>query len=161
METIENGKVVALTLTVVDTSTGEVLETSPETAPTLYLHGHGNMIEALEPRLEGLSAGEAFDFTIEAAYGPALDGEANAVPKKEFPRNWRLEPGFSFLAGGTKGQQARLWVHKVKGSRVWVAAEHPWGGRTIQFTGTVLMMRNATLEERNHGHAHGPGGHHH
>lgn len=161
MQNIEAGKVVALTLTVVDPDSGEVLETHDETNPMLYLHGYDNLTESLEPHLDGVGEGEAFDVTIDDAYGPALDGEATAVPKKEFPKNWRLEPGFSFLAGGTKGNQARLWIHEVRGSRVWVAAEHPWGGRTLRFHGTVLAMRNASLEERQHGHAHGPGGHHH
>jgi FKBP-type peptidyl-prolyl cis-trans isomerase SlyD len=161
MQNIENGKVVVLSLIVEDPSTGEVLESHGEESPMLYLHGYDNLIASLEPELAGLGEGETFDVTLEDAYGPALEGEAQAVPKKEFPRNWRLEPGFSFLAGGTKGNQARLWVHEVRGSRVYVAGEHPWGGRTLRFHGTILGMRNATLEERDHGHAHGPGGHVH
>lgn len=160
MQIIESGKVVALALTVVDTADGSVLESNNETMPVLYLHGHDNLVSSLEERIDGLAEGADFDFTVENAYG-AAPGALNEVPKKEFPRNWRLEPGFSFLANDSGGKQLRLWVHAVKGSRVQIASQHPWGGRTVQFTGKVLAMRSATVDELNHGHAHGPGGHHH
>lgn len=160
MQTIESGTVVALSLLVVDTADGSVLENASEETPVLYLHGHGNLVDTLEERLVGLATDEAFDFVVEDAYG-AAPGELNEVPKREFPKNWQLEPGFSFLADSSQGQQIRLWIHQVKGSRVLLAAEHPWGGRTIRFSGKILGMRNATVDERNHGHAHGPGGHPH
>ncbi|MCA9567313.1 MAG: peptidylprolyl isomerase [Myxococcales bacterium] len=161
MQTIENGKVVAISLTVVDNANGQVLETRSEELPVLYLHGHDNLVSSLEERLVGLSEGEEFEFTVEDGYGPAATSEPQEVPKREFPKAWHLEPGFSFLASGANGKQVRLWVHGVKGSRVTVSGEHPWCGRTVTFSGKVLGMRSATLEERNHGHAHGPGGHHH
>jgi FKBP-type peptidyl-prolyl cis-trans isomerase SlyD len=38
---------------------------------------------------------------------------------------------------------------------------HPMAGNTLHFTGKVIDVREATAEELSHGHAHGPGGHHH
>jgi FKBP-type peptidyl-prolyl cis-trans isomerase SlyD len=38
---------------------------------------------------------------------------------------------------------------------------HPLAGMDLHFTGQVVDVREATADEISHGHAHGPGGHHH
>ena len=38
---------------------------------------------------------------------------------------------------------------------------HPLAGEALNFTGSVLAVREATAEELDHGHVHGEGGHHH
>jgi FKBP-type peptidyl-prolyl cis-trans isomerase SlyD len=38
---------------------------------------------------------------------------------------------------------------------------HPLAGQTLNFTGKVMSIREATEEELDHGHVHGQGGHHH
>ena len=38
---------------------------------------------------------------------------------------------------------------------------HPLAGTDLKFEGEILAVRAATQDEIDHGHAHGPGGHHH
>jgi FKBP-type peptidyl-prolyl cis-trans isomerase SlyD len=38
---------------------------------------------------------------------------------------------------------------------------HPLAGEALSFSGVVIDVREATEEELDHGHVHGPGGHHH
>jgi FKBP-type peptidyl-prolyl cis-trans isomerase SlyD len=38
---------------------------------------------------------------------------------------------------------------------------HPLAGYELHFTGEVLDVREASKEELEHGHVHGPHGHHH
>ncbi len=38
---------------------------------------------------------------------------------------------------------------------------HPLAGADLHFTGSVLDVRDATKEELDHGHVHGPHGHQH
>jgi FKBP-type peptidyl-prolyl cis-trans isomerase SlyD len=38
---------------------------------------------------------------------------------------------------------------------------HPLAGEELHFKGEILEVREATAEELDHGHVHGPGGHHH
>jgi FKBP-type peptidyl-prolyl cis-trans isomerase SlyD len=38
---------------------------------------------------------------------------------------------------------------------------HPLAGYDLHFIGEVLDVREASAEEIDHGHVHGPGGHHH
>lgn len=155
---IESGQVVTLRYTATDAE-GRVLERDDR--PVTYLHGYENFIDKLEEGLAGLSMGESFELAVEDAYGPAATSEPIAVPRKELPKQWRLEPGFVFTAPGSAGATATLFVHSVRGSRVFVSPSHPWGGRKVTFKGEILHLRGSTMEERQHKHVHGPGGHHH
>lgn len=161
MNVIESGKVVSLALTVIDTGTGAVLQRFTAAEPSAYLHGHSDLVAALEAELEGKEMGHTFSLEVPDAYGAAGAAEPTGVPRREFPKNWDLRPGVGFFARGSEGATAKLYVHEVRGSRVYVSAAHPWAGRTVRFEGQVLHVRNATEHERAHGHAHGAGGHHH
>jgi FKBP-type peptidyl-prolyl cis-trans isomerase SlyD len=44
---------------------------------------------------------------------------------------------------------------------VTVDANHPLAGVELHFDVEVMEVRDASGEEIAHGHAHGPGGHHH
>ena len=47
------------------------------------------------------------------------------------------------------------------GKEVALDLNHPLAGDTLHFSVEVIDVRYATKEELDHGHAHGPGGHHH
>jgi FKBP-type peptidyl-prolyl cis-trans isomerase SlyD len=38
---------------------------------------------------------------------------------------------------------------------------HPLAGEALHFEGTIIEVREASAEELEHGHVHGPGGHEH
>ena len=38
---------------------------------------------------------------------------------------------------------------------------HPLSGTDLHFSGEILVVREASQEEIDHGHVHGEGGHHH
>jgi FKBP-type peptidyl-prolyl cis-trans isomerase SlyD len=44
---------------------------------------------------------------------------------------------------------------------VTVDGNHPLAGEVLNFDVEVAEVRDATQEELEHGHVHGPGGHHH
>jgi FKBP-type peptidyl-prolyl cis-trans isomerase SlyD len=50
---------------------------------------------------------------------------------------------------------------KVGSSVVDVDLNHPLAGKTLKFGVVITDIRDATPEELEHGHVHGPGGHHH
>ena len=51
-------------------------------------------------------------------------------------------------------------VTKVEGDTVTIDADHPLAGKTLNFEVRVVDAREPTPGELDHGHAHGPGGHH-
>jgi FKBP-type peptidyl-prolyl cis-trans isomerase SlyD len=52
-------------------------------------------------------------------------------------------------------------ITKLEGDNVTVDANHPLAGLALSFDVDVKDIRQATKEELEHGHVHGPGGHHH
>jgi len=52
-------------------------------------------------------------------------------------------------------------VTTVVGDMVTLDGNHPLADQTLHFDVEVVDVRSATSEELEHGHVHGPGGHHH
>jgi len=52
-----------------------------------------------------------------------------------------------------------VWVLGVQGDAVLVEAQHPLAGVTLHFAVEIVSIRDATDEERAHGHPHGIDGH--
>jgi FKBP-type peptidyl-prolyl cis-trans isomerase SlyD len=65
------------------------------------------------------------------------------------------------VAEAPSGEPVQFIVKEVRGDTVVVDFNHPLAGKTLHFDVTVRQIRAATEEELAHGHAHGPGGHHH
>jgi len=52
-------------------------------------------------------------------------------------------------------------VLSINDKEVEMDFNHPLAGHDLHFIGEVLDVREATQEELEHRHVHGPGGHHH
>jgi FKBP-type peptidyl-prolyl cis-trans isomerase SlyD len=157
---IQKDTVVSLNFELSDTE-GAVLEKSDE--PVGYLHGgYSGMFEAVEERLEGLEEGAEVAVTLEPddAFGEYDESLKRSEPRSAFPAN--VEVGMRFEGTGAESGETRVYtITAVQGDQVDVDGNHPYAGKTLDFRCTVLSVRAATREELTHGHAHGPGGHHH
>jgi FKBP-type peptidyl-prolyl cis-trans isomerase SlyD len=158
---IAEQKVVSIHYTLTDGG-GSVLDSSSGSEPLSYLHGSGNIIPGLEGALAGRQAGEKLSVTVEPqqGYGARDERLVQAVPRSAFKGVTELAPGMQFQAQGPQG--ARLVVvTQVQHDVVTVDANHPLAGQTLHFEVEIAEVRDATAEELEHGHVHGPGGHHH
>lgn len=142
---------------------GETLDTSDGREPLVYLHGAQNIIPGLESELTGKSVGDSFDVTIqpEEAYGTVNPELVQTVPHSAFEGVEKVEPGMQFQARGDDGETQVITVTEVADSGVTVDGNHPLAGQVLNFSVRVEEIRAATEEEIEHGHVHGPGGHHH
>ena len=142
---------------------GEVLDSSDGREPLAYLHGQGNIVAGLEKALDGRTAGEKFSARVEPAEGYGLRDAAlvKRVPRRSFGSAGNIKPGMQFQAQLERGQTRVVTVTAVKGDMVTVDGNHPLAGQSLNFTVEITEVRDATLEELEHGHVHGPGGHHH
>ena len=158
---VEDGKIVSIHYTL-SSDAGEQLDTSIGGQPLAYLHGAGNIVPGLEAALEGRSAGDHVDTVVppEAGYGPR-EGEPEAQPRAMFPEGVELAPGVMFTAETADGRKVHLWVDRVEGDLVYIDLNHPLAGYNLHFSVDVVEIRDASDEERSHGHPHGPGGHTH
>jgi FKBP-type peptidyl-prolyl cis-trans isomerase SlyD len=140
---------------------GQLLESSFDADPLVYLHGMGNLIPGLEKALEGKTQGEQLEVTIdcEDAYGPYHDGLRQEVPLEAFGDIQDIVPGMRFIAETEMGQRP-VQVTEVLENSVIVDGNHPLAGQSLTFAVEVLEVREATAEELAHGHIHA-GGHDH
>jgi FKBP-type peptidyl-prolyl cis-trans isomerase SlyD len=145
---------------------GALLESSHESEPTLYLHGHSNILASLEAALESKSVGDKVSVTLtpEQGYGERKDGAIQRIPIKHLHNHAalknKLKPGMLVQVNTQHGPWEAV-VLKVGKFNVDIDSNHPLAGKTLAFDIEVVDIREATAEELAHGHAHGVGGHHH
>jgi FKBP-type peptidyl-prolyl cis-trans isomerase SlyD len=141
---------------------GDILDSSEGQEPLTYLHGLGNIIPGLESALTGRAVGDKFTVSVAPAegYGERDDAMVQSVPKNAFQGVDEILPGMQFQAQSPEGMQL-LTVIGVEGDDVILDGNHPMAGLNLNFTVEITEIRDATREELDHGHVHGPGGHHH
>ena len=145
---------------------GEVLDASRDEAgdgePLSYLHGAGNIVPGLEKQMVGKKAGDKFKVRVtpEEGYGPKIPQMVQQMPRSAFPAGMELEPGMQFQAESQMGP-VMITITDVTPDTVTADGNHPLAGEHLNFDVEVVDVRDPTLEELQHGHVHGPGGHHH
>ena len=154
---ISKHKVASIHYTLRNTA-GEIIDSSIGHEPLTYLHGAGNLIPGMEEGLEGKVKGNKLELTIspEKGYGTKRPELVQQVPRASFP-NQTVEVGMQFQTN----RGAVVTVTHVGLDSVTVDGNHPLAGEELRFAVEVMEVRNATAEETEHGHVHGPGGHHH
>ncbi len=146
---------------------GEVIDASEPGDPLVYIQGESQIVPGLERELEGLEAGARRQVAVSPAdgYGEADPGGIQRVPRREFPEGFEPAEGMELVAQGPDGEPLPFVVKGVErsleGEVVIVDFNHPLAGKTLHFDVTVAEVRAATEEELEHGHVHGPEGHHH
>ena len=158
---IANNKVVSIHYKL-SNDDGDILDSSEGQEPLAYLHGLGNIIPGLENALSGRALGDKFSVTVAPAdgYGERDNEMVQSVPKSAFQGVDQILPGMQFQAQSPEGMQL-VTVIDVDGDEVILDGNHPMAGITLTFDVEVTEIRDATAEELEHGHVHGPGGHHH
>ena len=140
-------------------SGGEQIESSRDKEAMAYLHGAGNIIPGSEKAMEGKSAGDEFEVTIPPAdaYGERSENSIQRIASKYIKDARKLKPGMNVQLQ-TKQGPAQVRVIKVGRFNVDVDTSHPLAGEILTFDVEITEVRDATEEELQHGHVHGPGG---
>lgn len=142
---------------------GQVLDSSEGQEPLLFIQGIGNIIPGLEEALEGKAKGDKFDVSIEPSkgYGEISDEMTMDIPLKELEHIEGLAEGMRLQSETEDGHLQVLKVTKITEDTVSVDGNHELAGVHLHFTGEITEIREASAEELEHGHVHGPGGHNH
>lgn len=157
----EKDRVVSFHYRLSEAGAGEIEQSEPD-QPLVYLHGHDGIISGLEAAMAGRETGDKFSVTIapEQAYGARRDDAIQRVQRKYIAGKAKLRPGMVVSVGTDKGPR-QVVVVKAGKFVVDVDTNHPLAGKTLTFDVEISDIREASSEELAHGHAHGPGGHHH
>ncbi|QJD79487.1 FKBP-type peptidyl-prolyl cis-trans isomerase [Spirosoma rhododendri] len=153
---ISKHKVAAIHYTLTDDA-GNVLDSSVGSEPLYYLHGEGNLIPGMEEGLENHVKGDKFkiDVTPEKGYGRRNPALVEEVPKRAFG-DQRVAVGMQFETN----EGELITITNVGTDTVTVDANHPLADQSLHFDVEILDVRDATPDELDHGHVHGPGGVH-
>ncbi|MGB5474119.1 MAG: peptidylprolyl isomerase [Gammaproteobacteria bacterium] len=158
---IANNRVISIAYTLKDND-DNIIDQSDD-GSFCYLHGASNIIPGLEDALTGKTAGEELSVSIppEQGYGVREAERVQSVPREMFPADQEIQPGMQFHAQGPDGQAIVVMIAKVEDDTITVDGNHPLAGVQLNFDVRVIDIREATPEELEHGHVHGPDGHHH
>lgn len=169
--TITQNKVVAVNYHLsahVDGSSPELIEQTSKEHPFVFIFGSGQLLPDFEKNLVNKKVGDAFDFLVAPANGYGItDKEMIAkIPKEAFHVDGvfdseRVKEGEELAMNDEDGNQLMGYVEEIGDNYVIMDFNHPLADHTLHFVGEVLSIREATAEELDHGHVHGPGGHHH
>ena len=139
---------------------GEVIDSSQENDPIMFIQGQGQIIPGLEQELYGMHTGDSKSVVVEPGkgYGELDTGAFADIPRDEFPAHIPLEKGVALQLRDQQGEVMDAFIDEVKGDTIRLSFNHPLAGKTLHFQVTVLDIREATPEELEHGHVHDEGG---
>lgn len=151
---IAQGTVVSLHYSLSDQD-GTFFDSTEGREPLSYLHGYGNIIPGLERELEGAEPGYTGRITVppEEAYGERNPEAVFEVGNEQLPPDFEPKPGMVVQAQTPEGV-VQVTVDEVTDSGVVLDANHPLAGKTLNFDVEVADVREATEEEKQHGHVH-------
>ena len=150
-ETITDGKYVELTYKVIDQKSGAVL-TQVE-YPLGYVHGTNEILApSVMAELEGKTADEVIEVPIDCnqLYGPRDESLVLTERIQDVPEEFR-EVSMSILMENDLGQTKTFLVTRVDAKSVTIDGNNPLCGREVIFRLEILLVRDATDEEIEHG----------
>ena len=144
---------------------GEIVDRTTKERPLDYIHGTGALLAKFESGVEGLEPGEKFSFTLTPSegYGEVDPDRIIDLPKQAFEVNGVIQEGL--LVPGTtipmlngRGGVVPGKVLEVHQDYVKMDLNSPMAGKTLNFSGEILFVREATEKEIHDGR-HGENAH--
>ncbi|MDO9087883.1 MAG: peptidylprolyl isomerase [Anaerolineaceae bacterium] len=154
---------------------GEVVDSSDENEPIIFLQGTGQIIPGLEKSIYGLKVGDKKLIIVQPkdGYGEIDPESIVEVPKDEFPDDFPLELGVEITVhtdneeeeveeedvelddDDDDEEEMEATIVAINEKTVTLDFNHPLAGKVLTFSVNILDVREATPEELEHGHAHG------
>lgn len=140
---------------------GDLLDRSEPSQPMPFMEGKQQILPALEAVMVKMNEGDKQNVTLTAkdAYGEFRNEMIMEVPKQELT-HIKLEVG-AHLQLQLEKQVKVVKVTKIGDTHITLDGNHPLAGVDLVFDVEIVLIRQATEEELQHGHAHGIHGHAH
>lgn len=149
---VQVNSVVTITYVLRDDQGNEIEARTPE-EPALYIHGHGQLLPAVEDALDGKTPGFSTSVYVapEQAYGEYQPDLVIDMPRDHFPASIDIKVGMKFNTQGPDGQPMVVRVVEFDEKSVSVDGNHPLAGVPLNFEIKILEIRGATAEEKKTG----------
>lgn len=124
---------------------GELLESSAQRGPLRFVSGTGQLLPALEQRIDKLALDQEESGVLKAAeaFGDVSQLPVKAIPRAEFPASEKLEAGRIFEARAATGEPIRFAIVEVTADTVQVRYLHPLHDKDIAYRVKVLSIEDA------------------
>ncbi len=130
---------------------GELVEIMDANWPFKFYFGSGKLLPAFEAQLHGLEEGETFTFSLspQEAYGYVRESEIIDLSMDLFEQSPEtpLEVGKFITVTDDEGGQHNGQILSWTNTSVKVDFNHAMAGKTLHFSGVVLHVRPATVDE--------------
>lgn len=166
---IANNTVVSMTYTLTEVDeNGQMIQEVNKDKPFVFLYGSGFLLPKFEENIVGLEPGTEYAFPLASAvaYGTKRDDAYMELDKKIFEIDGKIDEsilkvGNDIPMQNDQGQTLMGKVVEITEDKVKMDFNHPLAGIDLFFKGEIIDVREATEEEIEHGHVHGPEGHQH
>ena len=118
----------------------------------------GYLLPKFEENIAGKEPGDTFEFTLTPAegYGEHNPDMIVELPKHVFEVEGKIQEGLLTVGNmipmmNQQGGVMHGKVHEVKDNSVMMNFNHPMAGKTLNFTGKILTVRDATEQELTEG----------
>lgn len=126
--------------------------------PLEYIHGTGMLLPRFEEELEGKEQGDDFAFVLspEEGYGVHNPEYVFDLPIEAFAidgevRRDLLQLGRTIPMFNSAGQVVQGTIREIREEAVTMDFNHPMAGKTLNFSGKVESVREATQKELTEG----------
>ena len=145
---IEKNKVVSIHYTLTDDD-GNKIDSSVGSEPLTYYHGNGYLIPGLENELEGKSAGEKLNVTVQPADGYGIYDErlVSSIPRERFEIDGEITVGMQFQVQ-TPGGAAIVRVVEVGDKEIKIDGNHELAGKVLHFDVEIVDVHEPSQEEK-------------
>ncbi len=156
---VEKNRIISLNFNLYNDK-GTLIDSSSEKDLLVYLHGGQELLPALEKSLEGRAVGDAVSVELkpEEAFGYRDENLVEKTPRANFPGIQDIQKGMKFETEMDDGSIMVVEVIKVEDEWITVDGNHELAGENLKFELQIVDIREATVEELEHGHAHSGAG---
>ena len=154
---ITKDKFVTLTYTL--TVDGNIADTATVDNPLGFVFGAGFLLPEFEKNIDGLQEGDNFSFTLTPEQGYGLPNPTMIIdlPKSSFEINGQIEEGLLTIGNDipmmtSDGMHVMGHVIAVGDDNVTMDFNHPMAGKTLNFAGSIVGVRDAVEDDYPHQH---------
>lgn len=137
---------------------GQIVDRCPEERPLDYIHGMRTLLQKFEENVEGLEPGDSFSFTLSPAegYGEIDPDRVIDLPKAAFEVNGEIREDLMVVGNriplvNKAGGVVPGVIVEVGNDSVKIDLNSPMAGKTLNFSGRILTVRDATEKELKEG----------
>ncbi|TAL63040.1 MAG: peptidylprolyl isomerase [Bacteroidetes bacterium] len=152
---IEKNKIVSLIYELRESDTeGRIIESQDETRPLTFIFGTGRLLPLFESNINSLNNGDNFRFALnsEMAYGEKREDMIVDVPISVFETDGKINEEICFVGNevpmmDTEGNPLSGIINEINENCVKMDFNHPMAGLDLFFSGKIIEVREATIEE--------------